>query len=83
MVWEFCISTTHVVPSNSSRMKGRRGGGREEKGEGGERNGARGSRGGEKGGGGGEENGEKGRGGRSIKRAWHVRLQGRCVSKVM
>ena len=38
MVWEFCISTTHVVPSNSSRMKGSRGGSREEKGEGGERN---------------------------------------------
>ena len=55
--------------------------GKEEKGMGQEEVGGGG--GGEKGDGGGEENGEKGRGGRSIKRAWHVRLQGRCVSKIM
>ena len=47
MVWEFCMSTTHVVPSNSSRREGSRGGSREEKGEGGEGNGTRGSGGGE------------------------------------
>ena len=64
------MSTTHVVPSNSSRRKGSRGGGREEEG-----NRARGS--------GGKRRIERERGGEEGQLKGHVGLQGRCVSKVM
>ena len=68
------MSTTHVVPSNSSRRKGSRGGDREENG-----NGERGSEGKRRG----RRRIERERGGEEGQLKGHVGLQGRCVSKVM